>query len=74
MNMRISRFAQRLSIATVLTAALVSVLAVRAYASGPGAAAKFVVLSDGTTDIATNQLSGEVGGVQGRLSDQAGKR
>ena len=57
MSIRISRYAHHLSIAAVLIAALVSVRAAPADASGPGAAAAFVALSDGTTDIATSRVA-----------------
>jgi hypothetical protein len=72
--MRISsgRFTRGLLIVlAVIAAASASFGTPRAYASGPGMAAKFVVLSDGVTATATAKLKGDVGGFTVQLTDNA---
>jgi choice-of-anchor A domain-containing protein len=66
-----SRLARTLAFAIVANAALASIGAERVYASGPGDAALFSVLSDGFTGTGSAKVSGDVGGSTVQLTDKA---
>jgi choice-of-anchor A domain-containing protein len=67
-----SRLAWRLVITLAATIVLASAGAHRTYASGPGAAANFSVLSDGFTSTGSAKVGGDVGGQMVQLTDNAG--
>jgi hypothetical protein len=67
-----SRFTHRSQLGFLLvTIAFATIGAARAYGSGPGVAANFVVLSDGFSSIASSKVKGDVGGLTVQLTDDA---
>lgn len=68
MRINKSRFARAIAMAATL--AFASVGAEPVYASGPGMAAKFAVLSNGVISTANATLKGDVGGFTVQLTDK----